>query len=61
MQIRVEDQTARSALEAAFAAAGCPTMPIGETLEVVHPDPVELDFFLRAWVLRHPDVRLELA
>ena len=60
MQIRVEDPAARSALETAFAAAGCATVPSGDTIEVVHPDPAELAFFLRAWRLVHPDVRLEV-
>jgi hypothetical protein len=60
MQIRIEDPQARSALETALAAAGCPTLPHGDTFEVVHPDPVELTFFMRAWALVHPDVELEV-
>ena len=60
MQIRVEDPAARSALESAFVAAGCPILPNGDTIEVVHSDPAELAFFLRAWRLVHPDVHLEV-
>jgi len=60
MQIRIEDPAARTALETAFAAAGCPTLPLGDTIEVVHPDPVELAFFLRVWRLIHPDVDFEV-
>jgi hypothetical protein len=60
MQIRIEDPTARDALETAFAAAGCPILPDGDTIEVVHPDPIELTFFLRAWALLHPDVSVEV-
>jgi hypothetical protein len=59
MQIRIEDPRARDALETAFAAAGCPTLPNGDTIEVVHSDADELRFFLRAWALVHPDVTLE--
>jgi hypothetical protein len=60
MQIRVQDPAARHALETAFAAAGCPTLPSGDLIEVVHSDPIELGFFLRAWRLVHPDVDLEV-
>ena len=60
MQIRIEDPEARDALENAFAKAGCPTLPQGETFEVVHPDPDELTFFLRAWTQTHPGVTLEV-
>jgi len=60
MQIRIADAAARDALESAFAAAGCPTLPEGDTIEVIHPDPVELTFFLRAWAMLHPDVSLEV-
>ena len=61
MQIRVEDPDARSALESAFAEAGCPTLPDGDTIEVVHPDPLALRFFVRAWALQHPHVTVEFA
>jgi hypothetical protein len=60
VQIRVADPDARSALETAFAAAGCPTLPDGERIEVVHSDPAEVTFFLRAWRLVHPDVQLDV-
>jgi hypothetical protein len=60
MQIRIENPDAHTALETAFANAGCPMLPEGDTFEVVHPDPDELAFFLRAWALTHPDVRLEV-
>jgi hypothetical protein len=60
MQIRIEDPDARDALETAFAQAGCPTLPDGDTIEVVHSDDDELFFFLRAWVLRHPDVSFQV-
>ena len=60
MQIRIEDPAARNALETAFAEAGCPTLPSGDTIEVVHPDLAELAFFLRAWRLVHPDVHFEV-
>jgi hypothetical protein len=60
MQIRVEDAAARNALETAFAAAGCPTLPSGDVIEVVHSDAVELGFFLRAWKLVYPDVDFEV-
>ena len=60
VQIRVADPDARSALEMAFAAAGCPTLPEGDTIEVVHTDSAEVTFFLRAWRLVHPDVHLEV-
>ena len=60
MQIRIEDPAARDALETAFAAAGCPTLPKGDTIEVVHTDRLELAFFLRAWRMVHPDVHLEV-
>jgi hypothetical protein len=60
VHIRVADPDARSALATAFAAAGCPTLPDGETIEVVHTDPGEVTFFLRAWRLVHADVHLEV-
>ena len=60
MQIRVQDPAARDALATAFGEAGCPTLSLGTTLEVVHSDPVELSFFLDAWRLVHPDVDLEI-
>ena len=60
MQIRIDDPNVRDALATAFAAAGCPTLPDGDVIEVVHPDPVELTFFVRAWAMLHPDVSLEI-
>lgn len=60
MQIRVDDPATRSALECAFAAAGYPTLHEGDTIEVVHPELVELRFFLRPWELQHPGATVEL-
>jgi hypothetical protein len=64
MRIRVDDDLLRAELSAALAGAGCDARPIGRTLEVTHrearPDPLELRFFLRAWIAQHPQAALEL-
>ena len=60
MQIRIEDPSARDALETAFTEAGCSTLVEGDTFKVVHTDWDEVRFFLRAWGLLHPDVSIEV-
>jgi hypothetical protein len=64
MRIRIDDPRAKETLVAALSHAGCETRAIGQSLEIDHaeaPDePLELRFFLRAWLARNPDARLEL-
>ena len=64
MRIRIDDQEARDELAASLLSAGCETHAIGQSLEIDHneppADPLELRFFLRAWLARNPDAGLEL-
>ena len=64
MRIRIHDPQARDELVASLKDAGCTTHAIGRTLEIDHAeppaDPLELRFFLRAWLARNPDAGLEL-
>ena len=64
MRIRIDDPNARDELAAALTDAGCETRSIGQSLEIDHAeapaDPLELRFFLRAWLARNPDAGLEL-
>ena len=64
MRIRIDDPAARTELASTLADAGCTAHAIGQTLEIDHreppAEPLELRFFLRAWLARHPDTRFEL-
>lgn len=59
----------RPDLEVALHAGDCVLSEIDEeSLEVIHPYAldhdearVEIQFFLRAWQMRHPDVSVELS
>lgn len=60
MRIRVQNGAERRALLAAFEAAGCVALPIGETVEIVDEERLEVTFFLRSWAARNPDAQLEI-
>ena len=50
MRIRVDDAAERTLLASALLEAGCHAVSVGPTLE--------LRFFVRAWLERHPTARL---
>jgi hypothetical protein len=63
MRIRVDDERARAGLVSELTAAGCTTLAIGRTIEVVPDeqhagDAVALSFFLRAWQMENPSAKL---
>ena len=68
MRIRLSDESYVPRLESSFLAAGCLAHEVDPvTIRVVHPyaldtteAALELQFFLRAWQLQHPQVVAEI-
>ena len=64
MRIRVDDAADRTLLASALLEAGCHAVSVGPTLELPgdgatdEPTELELRFFVRAWLDRHPTARL---